>query len=219
MPAASFESVADRDSGLIRKPLRGAVLLGKYGTAAAITTLVATGGQINVPTGYDSVGWIGEDGVTFSKETETSDVRGWGSASFLRRDIRSEDRSVQFVALETKRLTKELVEGQDLSTNQISTAGELKIDIPDRPNTVYWRALIIGQDGSGSDLFYVGRVYHKVAVTSVDDETWSDGDDPLTYNITLSAFPDDTLGTLGSDFLFGPGVLALGTRMGYTLAS
>jgi len=218
MAAASFETVADRDGGQIRKPLRGAVLFGKYGTASAITTLVASGGQITVPTGYESVGWIGEDGLTWSKSTDTSDVRGWGSASFLRRDIKAQDRTAQFVALETKRLTKELIEGMDLSTSTISTGGELKIDIPDRPNTQYWRMLAIGQDGSGSSLFYVARVYHKVTVTNVDDEVWSDGDNPLQYNITVSAFPDDTLGTLGSDFMFGPGLLTLGVGMGYTLA-
>lgn len=218
MAAASFETVAHRDAGLIRKPLRGAVLLGKYGTAPAITTLVASGGQITVPTGYESVGWIGEDGLTWAKDTSTSDLRGWGSASFLRRDIQSQDRTAQFVALETKRLTKELIEGMDLSAAQVSAGGELKISIPDRPNTQYWRLLAIGQDGSGTDLFYTARVYHKVSVTNVDDEVWSDGDDPLSYNVTLSAYPDDTLGTLGDDYLFGPGLLTLATRMGYTVA-
>lgn len=217
MAPVSFDTLADRDNGLIRKPLRGLVLLGKYGTAAAVTTLVATAGQIEVPSTYESVGWISEDGVTFSKDREFSEVRGWGGASVLRRDIRSEDHTVQFNALETRRLTWELKHNRDLAAAEVSTEGELKVEILDRPDVMNWRFVALGADGVGSSLFYTAKVFHKVTVTEMDDEAWSDGDDPLSYNVTLGATPDDTLGTIGTEFMFGPGVLALAVRMGFTV--
>lgn len=219
MAAASFETVAARNSGLIRKALKGAVLTGKYGTAPAITTLVATGGQIDVPNTYESVGWIGEDGVTMSREREFSEVRGWGSASYLRRDINTEDRTLQFVALESKRRNFELRDNVDLSAAQVSAAGELKWDMPDRPAPMDWRVVVLGVDGEGAGRFYTAKVFHKMSVSELGEEVWSGGDDPMGFDLTMSATPDDTLGTLGTEFLFGPGVLAKAVAMGFTVAS
>lgn len=217
MAPRTFDAVAARNAGLIRKALKGAVLLGKYGTAPAITTLIATGGQIEIATSYESIGWPSEDGATFSKGREFSQVRGWGSASYLRRDITSEDNTVAFRAIETKRTTLELKHSRDLSTTEISAAGELKIDILDRPDPMDWRVCVLGVDGVGANLFYTAKVLHKASVTEMDDEVWSDGDDPMSYGVTMAGVPDDTLGTIGTEFLFGPGVLAKATAMGFTV--
>lgn len=219
MAPRTFDVIADRNAGLIRKPLRGMVCLGLYGTAPAVTTLVATGGQIELASTYDSVGWLSEDGTTFSKNREFSEIRGWGSSSYLRRDIKSEDNTFQFRALETNKITLQMKMNRDLSAVQVSAAGEWKADILDRPDPLNFRAVILGQDGVGSSLFYTAKVFHKVSITDMDDEVWSDGDDPLSYGVTMGATPDDTLGTIGTEFMFGPGVLALATAMGFTVAS
>jgi hypothetical protein len=218
MAPRTFDAVAARNAGLIRKALKGAVLLGKYGTAPAVTTLAASGGQIELPTTYESVGWISEDGTTFSKDREFSEVPGWGSSSYLRRDIRREDNTFQFRGIETRRVTQELKMNRDLSAVTVSAAGEWKADILDRPDPLNWRAVIIGVDGVGASLFYTAKVFHKVTVTDIDDEVWSDGDDPLSYGITMGATVDDVTGTVGTEFMFGPGVTALAVAMGYTVA-
>jgi hypothetical protein len=220
MVAASFDTVADFQQGNIKKPMRGAVLLGKYGTAAAITTLVATGGQIDVADTYESAGRISEDGLTLSKSREISEVRGWGSASVLRRDIRSEDHTLQFAAIENKRITHELKTNRDFTGTaaEMSAAGEWKYDILDRPDILWWRVCALGVDGSGASLYYIARVYHKMLVTEVGDESWSDGDDPLMTDVTLGAVPDEVLGTLGTEFIFGPGAKAAAVAMGLTVA-
>lgn len=217
MAPSTFDAAAARNQGLVRKALKGAVLLGKHSVAPIITTLNATGGQIEVPEQYESVGWISEDGLTFTREREISDVRGWGSGSFLRRDIQSEDHGIQFAALETKRLTHELRAGRDLANEQMSAEGEWKYDILEKPGLFYWRVLALGVDGDGADRFYTAKVYHKAVVTEMDDEAWTDGDDPLMYNVTLSAVPDDETGTLGTEFIFGPGALAAAEAMGLTV--
>lgn len=216
---ATFEELSERKASLIRKPLRGTVLLGKHESAPIITTLTAVDG-IEIPMGYESVGWISEDGLTFERDREITDVRGWGSGSFLRRDIQSEDHTLQFAALETKRLTHELRAGRDLSANTMSADGEWKYDIEERPGVYYWRVIALGVDGQGDGRYYTARVYHKMTVTEMDDEAWTDDDDPLMYNVTLSAVPDEAAGgTLGTEFLFGPGALAAAEDMGLTVAS
>jgi hypothetical protein len=218
MAPATFETVANRKTSTIRKPLKGTMLLGVHPTAAVITTLVATGGQIEMPVSYTSLGWLSEDGLTFSREREFSEVRGWGSGTFLRRDIRSDDHTLSFAALETKKITKELRDNVDLAAVTMSAAGEFKYDLPDRPDVRAWRGVALGADGAGATRFYVAKVYHKLTVTEMDDEAWSDGDDPLAYNVTMSAEVDSGTGTIGTEFMFGPGALAAAADMGITVA-
>lgn len=215
----SFETIADPNAGLIRKALKGTFLLGKYATAPVITTLVATGGQIKVPDTYESLGWISEDGLTFSRNRDFSEVRGWGSGTVLRRDIKTDDRTVQFAALEDKRLTHELRENLDLEDTEMTATGELKYDMLSKPDIMYWRGLAIGVDGEGSARFYIAKAFHKLTVSDMDDEAWTDGDDPLMFNVTMTAQPDDVTGTLGTEFIFGPGALARAAAMGFTVAT
>lgn len=216
---AVFEDVVERNSDNVRKPLQGAVLLGKYPVAADITTLTAVGGGITLPVGYESVGWISEDGLSFGTDTEVSEVRGWGSSSMLRRDIVSTDRTLAFAALETKRITAELRSGLDLSAVKMSTDGEVVYEHPDRSPSQYWRALAIGVDGDGAGRYYFAKFYPKAVVSEMEEESWSDGDDPLSYGVTLSALVDDTVGTACREFLFGPGALAAAEAMGWDVAA
>lgn len=214
---ASFDTVAGRDSSLIRKALGGAMLLGAWPAAPVISTLTATGGQIAVPAEFESVGWISEDGLSWSSDQETSEVTGWGAGTVLRRDITSETETVQFVALESKRLTKELETAQDLSAATMSAAGEVVITKSIRPPTKYWRALALAVDGDGDGRFYMAKMFAKASAQK-GDQTWSGGDDPLAYDSTLTAYVDDAAGFAVREWIFGPGALAAADRMGWTVA-
>lgn len=217
---ATFETAVAQNSDLIRKPLRGSVLLGNYPDAAEIDTLVATGGGVTIPTGYTSVGWISEDGLTFANDVNVSDVRGWGASSFLRRDIQSQDKTLQFAALESSRLTMELRTSLDLSAaNTVAASGEWSFDVPDRPPTKYWRVLCLGYDGDGDDRIWLARWFPRATVSDMDDEVWSDGDDPLTTNCTMSALVDDAVGVVERNFWFGPGVLGHAVSMGLVVGT
>lgn len=213
---ASFETVAGRNSSLIRKALGGAMLLAPWPSGPVISTLTATAGQIAVPAEFESVGWIGEDGLSWSSDQETSEVMGWGSGTVLRRDIQSETETVQFVALETKRLTKELESGQDLSATTMSAAGEVVITKSIRPPNRYWRALALAVDGDGDQRYYLAKMFAKASAAK-GDQTWSSGDDPIGYDATLTAYVDDAAGFAVREFLFGPGALAAADAMGWTV--
>jgi hypothetical protein len=219
MAPATFESIADRKSQLIRKGIKGAVLVGKYGTAPLITTLVATGGQIELPGTYESAGWLSTDGATKAQNRTLSAINGWGSTSVLRQDITADEKSLQFSMIEDRRVARELHEGIDLSGAQMSIAGELKYDIPDRPAVQYWRAVEIIADNDGAELVYLATAYHKAVVGDTGDVVEANGDDPITRQVTLNAVPDDVTGTLGTNFIFGPGALLYADAMGYTIES
>ncbi|MGW4127955.1 hypothetical protein [Amycolatopsis japonica] len=219
MAPRTFESIADRKQHLIRKGVKGLVVVGKYGTAPLITTLVAASGQIEIPSTYESVGWMSEDGTTKAQNRTLSPIRGWGSTSVLREDITGDEKSLQFTMIEDRRISRELHEGVDLSAAEMSAAGELKYDIPDRPNVQYWRAVEIVADGAGDKLIYLASAYHKTSVGETGDVVQANGDDPTTRQVTLSAVPDDVTGTLGTNFIFGPGALAYAEDMGYSIES
>lgn len=219
MAPRTFESIADRKAQLIRKGVRGALLVGKYGTAPLITTLVATGGQIEVAATYFSCGWLTEDGSTKSQNRELSQIRGWGGTSFLRQDIKSQSQSIQVAMIEDRKISRELFDGVDLDDVEMSATGELKYEILDRPSVMYWRALEIVEDGEGDDVIYLATAYHKVSVGEIGDLVSSNGDDPTTRQVTLAAVPDDVSGTLATNFIFGPGALDKAVAMGYTIAA
>lgn len=215
---ATLDDLAAKKAGNVLKGMDGVVLLGAHPTATAITTLVGTGGTITVPaSGYASMGWLSEDGLTWAINRELSELRGWGSASPIRRDVRTEERTVGFMCLETNRTVLEAKNNADYSTVEMTTTGEVKIDIPDRPDTKYWRMLAIARDGAGSSLVYLARTFDRAFVGEIGDQVWSDGDDPIGTEMTLSAQVDDVTGKLGSEFLFGPGALARATEFGFTV--
>jgi hypothetical protein len=215
---ASLDTVADRNSALIRKALGGAMLLAPWPSAPVVATLTATGGQIVVDSDYESVGWIAEDGLAWEVNQDVSEVNGWGSGTVLRRDVRSETETVQFTALETKRLTKELQLATDLSATTMSAAGEVVITKATRPGTKYWRALAISSDGEGAQRYYLAKFFAKASAER-GGQTWSGGDDPLGYDTTLTAYVDDVAGFAVREFLFGEGALAAAADMGWTLGT
>ena len=149
MTSAEFETAVDRKSSLIRKALQGGVFLGPWPTAEVVSTLAAASGQINIPVTYESCGWCPRTACQFSLDTEASELQGWGSGTVLRRDITSQTETVQFTALETKKLTKESTMAMTLPTT-MSALGEVVITKPATPGTKYWRAIMMGVDGDGT---------------------------------------------------------------------
>jgi|SRR5215217_1544342 len=219
MANVTFEAAANRNDGSIRKALKGLVMVAPFDSTSPVTTLVATGGQINVPTGFNSVGWITEDGASENGSLDTSELRAWGSATPVRRDITGADASITFTMMEDNRFARELYDSLDLSAATVSAAGELKYDIQAQPDIRYYRVIVLGLDGSGATRRYFGSTYHKVSVTDRDDLVSANGDSAYARGVTLSALPDDDLATLGTRFAFGPGLLARAVEEGYVLGS
>lgn len=220
MVAASFETSAARNSGNIRKALKGLVALGPYETTDLIATVAATGGQINLPTGVKSVGWLTSDGATEGNESETAAITGWGSATALRTDLTEVSATLGVAFLEDNRLTREVYDSVDLSGVEADpTTGEVQYDLEAQPDIKYWRGVVISVDGTGPTRRYWGTVYHKLNVTERTEFTSANGDEAATRGVTLTASPDDETGTLGYRFEFGPGFLARAVEEGWIIGS
>lgn len=219
MADVSFETAAARDNGNIRKALKGLVAVAPYETSTPVATLVGTvAGQLNMPAGFESLGWLSSDGATESGDISTTDITGWGSAAPLRTDVTEATATLGVSMLESKRLAREVYDSIDLSAVSVSAAGEAKYEIQAQPDVKFWRALVISVDGVGANRRYWATAYHKVSVTGREDFVNANGDDPAARGVTLTAVPDDVTGTLATKFEFGPGFLTRAEDEGWTVA-
>lgn len=213
-------SLLSKNDQLVLKGLDGGVLLGRWPECPIIDDLVApSAGQLVVPTALESIGHIGEDGLTHSSEDEVVTIPAWGSAQYVRRDIQRRDLSLQFLALEDRRLSRELYEGIDLSAVELPVGSDqITYDQPLRPPQMYWRVLTISTDGLGDNFMARCTFYPKMSVNERDDYTEADGED-TGRNVTLGSAQDDEAGFAARQFIVGPGVRAYAEAMGWLVAS
>lgn len=212
---AAYDDMISQNQDLIRKTLGGASFLAPD-TAAAITTFTTYTAAVTgppavpekieltaLPTDYDDVGYLTDDGIGFETETSTSDITSWQSTAPTRQDITSQIDSITMVMQETKLLTLAVYTGAIiLPTSLAANTKELSIERPERPSNRYWRMLDIGVDGEGEDEIFIGRFYPRVKVTGTTGQKYGKGDEALGYGVTFSAYLDATLG-YSMRYLFG----------------
>src|SRR5690606_18035575 len=85
------------------------------------------------------------------------------------------------------------------------TDGNIVIDRPSRPETLYWRALAIGKDGAGPNAIYMARWLPRASVTEMAEQSWQEGEE-IRYPATLTAYLDQTAGTALRELWGGPGL-------------
>lgn len=218
----TYEALANKQSDLIRKALEGSIFIADR--SVELPTALTTGDASDLmplPEGYGDIGWVTkDDGATWTRSVETSDTTSWGSVEPTRRDITTQTDGLKFTAQETKRKTIELYEGVDLSTvTPDPTTGEITFDRPPRPSIRYFRAFGLFVDGVGANAIYVAKLCPKASVTETGDQKWSDGDDPVGFEVTMTANFDSEAGTSMRFFFGGPGWKALLEDMGFPAAA
>lgn len=214
----TYDELKNLQNDLIRKALEGSVFFAPYAsTMPTALTAGAGAGLVPLPDGYEDIGWCDKgDGATWSRSVDTSDVTSWGAVEPTRRDVTKQTNGLKITAQETKRSTIELYEGVDLSTvTPAATTGEITFDSPARPQTRYFRVLGLFQDGVGADAIYIAKLLPRANVTDTGDQKWTDGDDPVGYEVTLTANYDEVSKTAIRHFFGGPGWRARLVDMGF----
>lgn len=217
----NYEDIANRQASLIRKALAGSVFIAPM--SAELPTSLTSGASSELaalPTDFNDLGWISkDDGVNWAREMEVSEVTSWGSFDPTRRDINSDVTSLTLIAQETNIHTLGLYNNVDLSAvTADATTGEVSFNSALRPSTKYYRVFAIFVDGTGEDTVYVARLLPRAMVSEVGEQVWSDGDDPVAYEITLTATPDEDAGYSIRHYFGGPGWKANLTDMGFSTA-
>lgn len=217
----TFASLQHKKTELIRKARDGSVFVAPY-SATAITNLTSGSGAAlsALPTNYEDLGWTSTDGTAYSRDTNVSEVRSFGSVEPTRSDVTQDTITMGVTAQETKMLTLGLYTGADLTAAQAAlTTGEFQIAKPNIPGFRYYRVLGLFVDyGDGGDI-YMARFLPRARITEWGEQTFSDGDDPVQYQMTFTGFNDSSLGYSHKWIFGGPGWLALLSSMGITQAS
>ena len=216
-----YATLRDKKTELIRKARDGSVFVGPS-TVTAITTLTTgvSSDLTTLPTGMEDVGWTTTDGVSYSRTTETSDVRSFGSVEPTRSDVTSDEITMAVSAQETKLLTLELYTGADLSAAEATAVtGELQIAKPARPGFRYYRVLGLFVDDGDAGEIYLARYMPRARVTEFGEQQYNDADEAIIYPITFTGYEDSTLGYSHKWLFGGPGWEALLDEMGIDQAT
>lgn len=201
----------------VRKVLEAVAFLAPE-DAAEITSLTdATGKLVALPAQYVPVGIVTRDGYTFGGDTTTEPVDALGYAQPIREDITGYTRTVSFTAYEVfRKAVLELAYAMDLSAVTQALSGEVTFNRPALPAQRFYRLIVIGKDGSGDTEIYRAKFFPRVSLTSVPEEAWNTS--ALSFQITLSTYVDDALGTGEREFIAGPGAAAHAGELGFTQA-
>lgn len=218
-----FNDVTDHNDGLVRKALDTIVAVAPYSTAAITSILDPTAGDLAaLPTGYKMLGRLSEDGTSFARETEVSEIFGLGSTDPTRSDIRRAVKRASLTLLEVRKIGLELAQGVESlgeATSRVpATTGNVEVtwDEPESPTYPYLRMIAIARDISGAGEVYVARHALRCKVTSVGEEMWSDQDQAMTTPLTFTFYSDPTAGTPLRHFRGGPGYEEIVTDEGFT---
>jgi hypothetical protein len=200
-------------------------LTGGSSPTVTITTTTAGGTTtaidlLPLPTGYEDIGWCTTDGVTYGRSTDVSEIRSFGSSEPTRSDVTKDTITMKATAQETKLLTIGMYTGADTSTLQgAAGTGEVQIAKATRPPFRYYRALgiYVDSDDSGADIF-LGRFMPRARITELAEQKYTDGDQAVEYDFTLTGYEDSTLGYSHKWLYGGAGWRNLLTKMGITEA-
>lgn len=189
------------------------------GTSPAIAVTTTTPGTAvdlaDLPDGWEDLGWITSDGVTYGRTTDVSDVTSFGSVQPTRSDVTNDTITMSVVAQETKLLTLGLYTGADTSALHADpTSGEFSISKPDIPGFRYYRLLgiFVDRDDAGREI-YMARYIPRARITEWGEQQLNDGDDPVTYNMTFTGYEDSVAGYSHRWIFAGPGWQSLLTNM------
>jgi hypothetical protein len=213
----SIGTLAARQQKLIRKAQDAAIFCAPDdATAISAITTGASGDLITLPTAWRSLGHHTEsDGINWTRDVNSDDVRSHGSSEPTRRDISSDVTGLVVLAQETKLLSLELFHNVDLSAiTPDATTKEVAFNRSRVPATRYWRLLAVASDGAGADTIYFARFCPRASITDYAEQPWTKGDE-LRYPLTFTAYVDDDLGYAMREMWGGPGITSLLSDMGF----
>ena len=225
MPA--YDSLKNKQNELIRKALDGSVFLAPIGADPIDDLTTATGTAPNqvisltaLPEDWDDLGFLTSDGASFSRDVSASEVTSWGSVTPTRTDVVTDTSTLTVTAQETKLLTIGLATGADLAAVLADAAtGEVSIAKPSRPKSKHYRVLSLAVDEGDGGEIYVARFMPRAKVSSYAEQSFSGGDDPITWGVTLTGETDSDLGYSERWIFGGAGWKALLTDMGIASAT
>lgn len=132
---------------------------------------------------YKCLGYVSEDGVANSNELDTSEIKAWGG-NIVYRSVNGMDDTFTLALMET--MNTDVLKAVYGDSNVIvDGSGNIAVNVvAEEPQELIWVFEIVLRGGKAKRI-----VVPDGAITSRDEITYNDSD-PITYSITVSAYPD-----------------------------
>ena len=210
-----YDALNGRKQALIRKARKGSVFVAPT-SADHIEALTDPTDMLlkPLPVGYRDLGWLNEDGASFSTDTDVSDVTSWGSVTPTRSDITAESTGLTVNCQETNLATIGLYAGIATAGVKAAAHGEVRILKPLQPVKQSYHVLSLAVDENEAGEIYIARYMPRGETGEKDDQAFSSGDDPILWPVTINGRPDDEVGYAESWLFGGPGWFAILDEMG-----
>lgn len=145
-----------------------------------LTTAAAPTGTAGTTVGFAGLGYVGDGGVTETRDRSSDDIKAWQNADTVRTIVTDAKLTYSFTLIETSKATVELYYGTTVTTAALE--GNFTI-VP--ANTGGRRSFIIDVI-DGAELL---RTYIPSGeVTEVGDKVFSNGE-AIGYEVTVTAYP------------------------------
>lgn len=165
------------DSSNVDVALTGAVYYAPTGSTAPTNATAA------LDAAFLDVGYCSDDGVTETLDRSTSNIVAWQNADVVRTVVTESSISVQFTMIETNPNSVRLFYG-------VAVAADGSVTIV--PSTTGGRHAVVVDYVDGDKMV---RLYMPQAeVTELDDVSLNSSGDPVGYTVTITGYPDTTLG-------------------------
>jgi hypothetical protein len=167
------------DAQKVRVAVTGAVYAGPT-TAVAPTSAVSA-----VPTEYNDLGYLSEEGVTEAYDEDVQDIQAFQGGAIVRTLISSSKATLAFTMIENKASVLELYHKGSVVE---AIAAGYKIDVV-TPSPVRKSLVFDVLDGNKHLRIYVrdGEVTERGEITYVNDDT-------ISYPVTVTCYPVDVSG-------------------------
>ena len=135
-----------------------------------------------LPTGFNDLGYISEDGVTESTEQSVEKIKAWQRNAVVRSTVTEGETTFSFTLIETKKETVELAFGVTVEAD----GSYVKNPGADRPHQSFIIDVI---DGDRTERSYIpdGQVTELGEITRVNGEA-------VGYEVTVTAFDNAAIG-------------------------
>lgn len=207
---------------LIRKATNGSVFLAPSSAATidATTLFDSLTGDLasaGLPSTYSDMGFLSTAGAAFGRALSESNVTSWQSLTPTRSDTTADVTTLAVVAQETKMLNIGLYTGADLTALKSSALanGVVRVDKASTPTNRYWRVLAVSVDESDDGEIVIARYLPNALPTGFGNQTFAQGDVPVSYEVTFTGYIDSVVGTAESYLFGGAGWNAKLTQMGF----
>ncbi|ARC55978.1 hypothetical protein AS850_02680 [Frondihabitans sp. 762G35] len=163
------------NSDNVRVAVTGAWYSGPL-TAPAPTTASSALPSPTPGPGYTDLGYVGDDGITETRDRSTNQIRAWQNGALVREPVTESSITYKGTLIETTKGTLELYYGVSVGTD-----GSVKID----PSKTGGRKKHVIDIIDGDQLI---RIYVPSGeITEVGDQVFANGE-PIGYEVTVTGY-------------------------------